>query len=192
VIGAQQLGKKYGPRWIFRGLDFTLNEGDRLVIVGKNGSGKSTLLRLLAGLLTPSEGSVNHNFQDYRNDLGYAALEMSLYSHLTPSEHLQLTAKLRNCNPQTQDLLQKVGLTETTDLPAGQLSTGQRARLKLAIAIQPNPRVLLLDEPGASLDEAGRQLIQEICDKQTQHGCLIVATNMPEERRLATHELDLG
>jgi ABC-type multidrug transport system ATPase subunit len=191
VIGAQQLGKKFGPRWVFRGLTFNLSRGDRLVIVGRNGSGKSTLLRSLAGLLTPSEGKVTWDFGDYRTGLGYAALEMSLYGHLTSEEHLSLSSRLRNCESRTAELLERVGLVGSTRLPVGQLSTGQRARLKLALAIQPRPSVLLLDEPGASLDEDGRNLVSEICEEQTRAGCLIVATNMPEERRMATLELEL-
>ena len=192
VIAASNLGKRYGSRWIFRGLTFEVPQGQRLVICGRNGSGKSTLLRLLAGLLSPSEGRVEHEQGDYRTSLGYAALDMALYGHLSAREHLELAARLRGCEAKSADLLDRVGLTHATHLPASQHSTGMRARLKLALAIQPEPAVLLLDEPGASLDEQGRELVAALCDEQTQRGCLIIATNDPNERRLATHELRLG
>jgi heme exporter protein A len=192
VIGAENLGKRFGTRWIFRGLSFEVGPGERLVVVGRNGSGKSTLLRSLAGLLSPSEGRVRWEFGDYRTGLGYAALEMSLYAHLSSEEHLRLAARLRGCDGRYEELVERVGLGESRHLPVGQLSTGQRARLKLALAIQPRPAVLMLDEPGASLDEEGRRLVDEICDEQTRSGCLIVATNAKEERRLATHELELA
>lgn len=190
MIGAQDLGKRFGARWVFRGLNFEVEPGQRLVVLGPNGSGKSTLLRVLAGLLQPSSGSVSSHFDDYRTGIGYAALDMSLYAHLTPLEHLSLAARLRGCDPRG-DILQRVGLAGHRDLPAAQLSTGLRMRLKLALALQPRPRVLMLDEPGASLDDAGRELLDAICAEQVADGCVIIATNDARERRAATHELEL-
>lgn len=192
MLSAENLGKRFGARWIFRGLTFTLEPGQRLVILGHNGSGKSTLLRTLAGLLTPSEGRVVPPEGDARLTLGYAALEMALYPSLTVAEHLRLTADLRGCEDRTDELLEEVGLAYAKSVPAAQLSTGMKARLKLSLALQPRPQVLLLDEPGASLDEHGRELIERVLQSQAIHGAAIVATNDPRERRLATHELALA
>lgn len=189
---AEGLGKRYARRWLFRDLSFEVERGQRLAILGHNGSGKSTLLRLLAGLLTPSEGRVVPPEGDLRHAVGYAALEMALYAPLTVDEHLQLSADLRGCDARSDELLGMVNLAYARDLPAGQLSTGMKARLKLAMAIQPRPSVLLLDEPGAALDEEGRDLVRRIAEEQTARGALIVATNDPTERRLATHELELA
>lgn len=188
---AEGLGKRYGRRWLFRDLSFDLEKGQRLAILGHNGSGKSTLLRLLAGLLTPSEGRVVPPEGDPRTALGYAALEMALYASLTVVEHLELAGRLRGVPARTDELLDEVGLAYARDLPAGQLSTGMKARLKLAMAVQPRPWALLLDEPGAALDEEGRALVARIAEAQTARGALVVATNDPRERRLATHELVL-
>jgi ABC-type multidrug transport system ATPase subunit len=188
---AEGLGKRYGRRWLFRDITFELEKGQRLAILGQNGSGKSTILRLLAGLLSPTEGKVIPPEGDPRTNLGYAALEMALYSALTVEEHLRLAAQLRGCDDRADELLQTVGLAYARNLPAGQLSTGMKARLKLAMAVQPRPSVLLLDEPSAALDEQGRALVAQIAEEQTSRGALIVATNDPQERRLATHELAL-
>jgi ABC-type multidrug transport system ATPase subunit len=87
--------------------------------------------------------------------------------------------------------LELIQLGYAKDVPAGQLSTGMKARLRVAMAIQAKPKVLLLDEPGAGLDEAGRSLIDLVTAEQAARGCLIVATNDPLERRLATLELQL-
>jgi len=191
VLRVDRLGKKYSGRWIFRGLSFELAVGDRLVVLGRNGAGKSTLLRTIAGLTAKTEGSVTWPAGDIRLTLGLCALEQSLYSQLTIAEHLQLTADLRGCLPRIDELLEKVNLGYARSMPAGQLSTGMKARLKLAIAIQANPLALLLDEPGAGLDEEGRILVDQIASEQSDRGCLIVATNDPAERRLANLELQL-
>lgn len=166
--------------------------GQALVILGRNGAGKSTLLRTLAGLSLPSEGSVQYPEGDLRHLLGVSSLEGALYPHLSAAEHLEFTAKARGCEPRTQELLDEVGLITATDLPAGRFSTGMKARLRLAIAVQHRPPILLLDEPGAGLDAAGRGLTEAVCARQRSIGALVIATNDPSERRFATHELDLG
>lgn len=192
MLEVERLGKRYGSRWVFRGLAFRLERGDRLVVVGRNGAGKSTLLKVLAGLLPPSEGSVILPEGDARQTIALSALDQALYPQLTFAEHLQLAADLRGCEARTDELIDMVDLRAARNLPASQLSTGMRARVRMALAIQARPAVLLLDEPGASLDEAGRALVDLIAQAQAEHGCLIVATNEPQERRLATLELELA
>lgn len=161
----------------------------RLVVRGRNGAGKSTLLRTLAGLIRPTEGTVRLPEGDPRVQLGYGALEQALYGPLTVREHLEFFARLRSCPARTDELLEQIGLGYAADFPARSLSTGMKARLKLAIAIQARPEVLLLDEPGAGLDAAGRELVETILDGH--RGPLVLATNDEAERRFATHELEL-
>jgi len=191
VLRVDCLGKRYADRWIFRQLNFSLNGGDALVVVGPNGSGKSTLLRIIAGLIDPTEGAIEQPQGDPRTTTGFSALDMQVYSHLTVSEHLEITARLRGI-AYDDNLLTRVGLQERKNQAAIELSSGMRARLKLALAIQSQPTLLLLDEPGAGLDETGRALLDQICEQQRQRGCLVVATNDPSERRLGTLELDLA
>ncbi len=187
MLAAQALGKRYGDRWIFRGVSFELEVGQCLVISGNNGSGKSTLVRCLAGLILPSEGAVS----GYET-MGYAAIELQPYGNLTAREHLELFGKMKGCEPDVEKKLETVGLSEAADVPAGQMSTGMKARLKLALALQSDPKVLILDEPGASLDEGGRDLLDQICLNQRKTGALVVATNDPLEKRWGTHEICMG
>jgi len=171
---------------LFRGIEIELQKGDCLAVTGRNGSGKSTLLKCLVGLVPPSEGSVK-----IEGELGYSSLDLSVYPALSAREHLELSADLRGCKVRTQELLELVGLTSAMDQMASEFSTGMRARLKLAIALQVNPAVLVLDEPGASLDQAGRNLLSTIIEDQKTRGACLIATNESFELSFATHRLEI-
>lgn len=192
MLTVEKLGKRFGSRTLFRNVSFTLEKGDSLVVLGNNGAGKSTLLKVIAGLVPPSEGSVILPEGDPRRTLSLSALDLAVYPHLTVLEHLELSAHLRACAPRADELIGKVGLGSHRNQFAGKLSTGLRNRLKLAIALQPDPLALLLDEPGASMDEAGRANLDWVAEEQRRRGVLIVATNDPQERRLGTHEITIG
>lgn len=182
------LGKRYGSRWLFRNLSFQLERGDKLVVLGRNGSGKSTLLKVLAGLIAPTAGTVDAG-GPLREVLGYAALDLALYPELTAPEHLELSAALRGCEANAESLLERVQLTVPRDLVAKRFSSGQRMRLKIALAIQHNPNVLILDEPTAGLDESGREFVRNLV--QSFEGVVIFATNVPGEEALANYAIEL-
>lgn len=186
MLGVSNLGKRYGPRWLFRNLEFELEKGDCLVVLGENGSGKSTLLKVLIGLLEPTEGKVRA-----QSKVGYSALDLAVYPALTAREHLELSGDLRHIPADADSLLAKVGLTKAANQMAQEFSTGMRARLKIAIALQAKPEVLILDEPGAGLDEIGRNLISEVVADQLKVGAVVLATNDPNERRFASFELEI-
>lgn len=192
MLSAANLGKRFGKRWIFRNVSFEAARGEALVVVGHNGVGKSTLLKCLVGLMSPSEGRVGLPESDARPDVGYASVEQSLYSHLTAREHLGLFARMRGCPPRQDELADKVGLRDAMDRFVGEFSTGMKGRLRIALAIQPEPALLVLDEPGAGLDEAGRDVVQAVCEEQRARGVLVVATNDPLERRFGDLELELA
>jgi ABC-type multidrug transport system ATPase subunit len=192
VLEVESLGKRYGDRWIFRDLNFSVETGQCLLIAGQNGSGKSTLVRTLAGLNPPSHGRVSFD-GERRREVGYMALESQPYTNLTPLEHLQLFARMQGTKARPE-VLDEVGLTALIKgkITAGQMSSGMKARLKLALAIQSEPRLLILDEPGTALDEAGRRVLRQVREAQLKRGAIIIATNDPTEREGATHELWLG
>lgn len=195
MLQATRLGKKYNSQWVFRGIEFCLEKGECLLVTGPNGSGKSTLLRLLAGLESPTEGSIEKNIRDARKDIGFASPELRLYANLTGLEHLQLTARLRGCDVNsgnTHVLLNDVGLSLDCKKPTSAYSTGMRARLRLAMAIQTKPKILLLDEPSVSLDENGREILKNIIANQRNRGCIILATNDPYDRQFGEWEINLG
>lgn len=184
------LGKRFGRRWIFRGVTFSLVSGQCLVVLGHNGAGKSTLLKVVCGLEPASEGVTET--PDLRTRVAASTLDSSLYSALSATEHLELAGQLRGVPPRCSEMLARVDLSYAADVWAGQMSTGMRARLKLALALQTDPDLLILDEPGAGLDEAGRALIESVIEEQKGRGAVLIATNDPAERRFATHELLLA
>ena len=191
VLEVNGLGKRYGDRWLFRNLTFHLHKGDALIVLGRNGAGKSTFLKAVAGLLVPTEGNVSCNVADTRTGLSLSAIELALYPALTLREHLRLASNLRGCDAREEELLSRIGLTHAANLSASKISTGMKARLKLALAIQPNPEILILDEPGAGMDESGVELVRAVCAEQTERGVLLLATNDPREKGLGTLELEL-
>lgn len=184
MIQAENLGKRFGTAWVFRSLSFEVLPGQCLVVMGRNGAGKSTLLKTLSGLITPTEGKVSAD-----SAIAHSALDQATYSELSPREHL----KFFDQTGDPDSWLTQVGLeVQAWDRPCGNLSTGMRARVKLAIALQSKRKILLLDEPSAGIDEAGRAVFASaIQSVLSDRGVVILATNDQLDRRLATHELEL-
>jgi ABC-type multidrug transport system ATPase subunit len=190
LLAAHDLGHRFGSRWLFRHLEIELRPGDVLGVVGRNGSGKSTLLRALGLLLSPAEGEVRlGGGRDPRLALGYSGIDLNLYPALTAREHMAFAARVRGIE---EGSLDDVGLADAADRPAGQFSTGMRARLKLALALQSKPDVLLLDEPSAALDAEGQDLVARAIDRQRASGAVAIATNDSADRRYLTHVLEIG
>lgn len=187
MLSARGLAKWYGGARVFEGVHFDLARGDILAITGPNGSGKSTLLRIIAGLETQTNGDVERSASDA---LGYAGPELGLYAHLTGAEHVSFVSALRSVAPDF-GLLAYVGLSGAEHKRIGAYSTGMKSRLRLALALMGRPALLLLDEPGASLDAQGRRLVADIVREQAKQGAVLLATNDPEERLLADMELRL-
>lgn len=192
LLKVERLSKRFGTHWLFQDLSFSLHSGECLILEGHNGSGKSTLLRILAGLESPTQGSVGTNWQNPRVDVSYCGLDQAVFPNLSVREHLRLFAEIRGLEVKLDDILAKTGLIDHADHLSTQLSTGLRSRLKIAIAIQSQPRLLIWDEPGVALDEMGKKLIESIVRDQLQRGALVLATNDPAERRFGTHLLNLS
>jgi ABC-2 type transport system ATP-binding protein len=160
---ADRLSKRYGQKWALRDCSLTVPDGRLCALVGPNGAGKSTLLQLTAGLIKPSGGRVEtlgsrpNQDREWLAQIGYLAQELPLYKRLTADELLGMG---RHLNPGWDDAFARrrlTGLGFPLDQPVGQLSGGERAQVALALALGKRPRLLLLDEPVASLDPLARQ-----------------------------------
>src|SRR5262249_6587056 len=152
AIQVEKLSKAFSNRSVLRGLSVTIQGGERLLVRGPNGSGKSTFLRILAGLLTPSTGTVNvlsseveiQNSDWRRRRTGYLSPDLTLYDEFSALENLEFFARARGLG-RNQDrdrgILARVGLGDRVHDPLGTLSTGLRQRAKLAFALQGEPRI---------------------------------------------------
>lgn len=187
TLQLSQLEKSFGAKTVFSNVSF-VHRCNSLGIAGANGSGKSTFLKCLGGLLRPSAGSIewkeNDNFLEkerFRKRLGYAAPYINLYDELSCRENLIFLAKVRHereYSSQIDEWIEKVELDHAKNQPFGSLSTGQQQRLRLAAALFHQPDILLLDEPGSNLDEAGKKLISDISEVfKAEDKLLILASN---------------
>jgi heme exporter protein A len=201
-LRCRNVGKRFGERWVFRGLDLEVLQGQVLVVAGANGSGKSTLLRLIAGLTPSTEGeialemaggSLPASFVSKR--LGWSATDGALYGAMSALEHLRWWAMLHDDNVSDQQLLAHLRhyeLDNRTGDWVKTFSTGMKQRLRLAIATLCEPVLLLLDEPGAGMDTQGRELLKRVIDEQRTRGITLLATNQPDEYALGTLMLRMG
>ncbi|MFE5481712.1 ABC transporter ATP-binding protein [Streptomyces sp. NPDC056527] len=177
ALSTEGLGKRYDGReagWALRDCSFSLPAGRVCAVVGPNGAGKSTLLALAAGLLRPTEGSVQ---APAREHLAYVAQDKPLYPQLTVDETLRLGREL---NPGRWDGAVAERITAGLD-PATRvrsLSGGQRTRVALALALGKRPELLLLDEPMADLDPLARhELMGVLMADAAERGTTVVMSS---------------
>jgi len=202
-IRLNDVSQMFEGREVLHQLTQSFHGGSVTAIAGANGSGKSTLLRLAARLMLPTSGTVETFLDgisihgaDYRRLLAMATPEMELYTRLTVRENLAFLLSARGVlyeEAYLQELLARVGLpAEVLTRMTGQLSTGMRQRVRLAVVLGVDAEVWLLDEPGLALDEHGRALLLNETRAAAKRGRLILwATNEPEERKAADACFDL-
>ena len=189
----QDVTKRYGSRPVWQHLAGEIAAGEVLVVSGSNGSGKSTFLRLLCGLEQPNAGTIHYEWRDQlispttmRPQIGLVAPDVALYRELTALEHLRFFAATRGLALDAATMvaqLADVGLAGREYDRVAAYSSGMALRLKYAVALLHRPAVLLLDEPTAMFDDAGRALVAAIIQAQRTRGITIIATN--DERELA-------
>jgi heme exporter protein A len=194
VIRGRGVEKRYGHRRALAPVDVELERGGFLVVTGPNGSGKTTLLRLVAGLASPSGGTLE--VAGDRSTLGFLGHEPLLYRDLTALENLDLYGRLYRV-PERRErigmLLERHGLWEVRNERVGSYSRGMTQRLALCRALLHEPQLLVLDEPFTALDAEGAALLDRQLADVAGEATVVVATHEPERvAPLATARLALG
>ena len=187
-IRIEGLGRRFGVRWVLRGVTLTVAPGQVVGLLGANGSGKSTLLRVVGTLLKPNAGSVTVSGLDIERDangvrrqLGYLAHTAGVYDDLTARENLEFAADmLGQPRDSVSGVLYRVGLASVADQRARGFSAGMRRRLALGRLILRKPSVLLLDEPYSNLDADGVSLMNSVVTDTIDGGGAVM---------IALHEL---
>ena len=203
VLKAEKLSKNFNRRTVIRDISFTLVPGDSLAVTGKNGSGKSTLIKILAGVLSPSTGSVAYEnsgiplLQDeIRTLVGFVSPYLQYYEEFTAVEILDIIARIRvsgaNDPARRKDLMERFSLWERKDDIVRTYSSGMKQRLKYVVALEHSPSVLLLDEPTSNLDEDGIAVVRNVVAEYSKRGVLVIATNDASEASWCGRQLKVG
>jgi iron complex transport system ATP-binding protein len=179
ILRLSDVQVRRGGRTLLGPLDWSIAPGERWVVLGPNGSGKTTLVHVASTYLWPTRGTVEVlgetigrvDARELRRRVGYAGagLEAAIDPALTSLE-VVVTARHAALGPwwheytdadrdRARSLLADIGAGDLADRPFGQLSTGERRRVQIARALMPAPELLILDEPGASLDLGARETL---------------------------------
>ncbi|MEK5477834.1 ABC transporter ATP-binding protein [Paenibacillus sp. FSL R5-0407] len=187
-LSVTQLIKKFGSRTAVKGISFELEEGGCTALLGPNGAGKTTTLRMLAGLLSPTSGSVAIDGKGTseiasRNQIGYLPQHPSFYGWMTGKEYVVYAAGLSGMNgkqasAEADMILEKVGLKDAARRRISGYSGGMKQRLGLAQALVHRPRLLLLDEPVSALDPLGRREVMDLLQQLRQETTILLSTHV--------------
>jgi len=185
ALSAQSLMCVRGDRTLFDNLNFSVDIGTCLHVIGANGSGKTSLLRIVCGLLRPEQGTLKwhrpdqHDNRSIYSDIAYVGHKDALKNELSAAENLSFYQQM-NANEDddlVDDYLGRLGLLASADLFAHQLSFGQRRRLAFARLLVKKFTLWVLDEPFTGIDTEGRELIEQLCLAHLNNQGMIILTN---------------
>ena len=197
-----ELSKAYNNKEAVKNISFKINKNEIVGILGPNGCGKTTTIGMILGLLKPSKGKVLINgveIEDKRvellNSLNFISPYIELPKKLTVKQNLEVYGRLydvKNLGIKIEYLTEKLRLNEIIYKITGELSSGQKNRVSLAKSIINDPKVLLLDEPTASLDPETGDFVRSFLEnyqKEKEASILLASHNMAEVERLCSSVL---
>ena len=182
--------RRFGNRWVLRGINFDAEAGHAVALMGRNGSGKTTLLRVISTLLRPTKGrgrifghelvSEAHEIREFTGYLGHHA---GIYDDLTAEENLRFSLRMAGLADRDSDIarvLTEVDLLDDRYSRVRGFSAGMRRRLALGRLLLRPPKLLLLDEPYASFDQPGIDFVNRFARRIADEGGIVI---------IATHDL---
>ena len=197
LVEVKNIKKNYGNNEAVKGISFSIEENEILGLLGPNGSGKTTTIGMLLGLLKPTSGEIFINGQKLEGNrieileqINFISPYIELPKKLTVKQNLTVYGKLykiNNINERIEFLSEKLRLEGLLNSITGELSSGQKNRVSLAKALINEPKVLLLDEPTASLDPEVGDFVRSFLEdykKEKKISILLASHNMNEVTRL--------
>ena len=202
LVEVQNIKKNYGKKEAVKGISFNVEEDEILGLLGPNGSGKTTTIGMLLGLLKPTSGQIfinNLKLEENRIEIleiiNFISPYIELPKKLTVKQNLYVYSKLykvQNIKERIEYLSEKLRIGELLNSITGELSSGQKNRVSLAKALINEPKVLLLDEPTASLDPEVGDFVRTFLEnykKEKKISVLLASHNMDEVKRLCSSVL---
>ena len=202
MIEVKNLQKKFETLEAVKKINFNIKKNQTLALLGPNGCGKTTTIGMLLGLITPTSGQIfitekelnykNHQFLDIMN---FASPYVELPKKLTVLENLKVYGRMyliKNLSDKIEQLVEDLNLKPFLNKKTGELSSGQKNRVSLAKSLINNPKILLLDEPTASLDPDTGDYIRSYLEKykiENNVSILLASHNMAEVMRLSDYVL---
>jgi len=192
VFSLKAVRHRYGAREVLRLERFEASQGEKWLVLGPSGSGKSTLLHILAGLLRPTEGSV-----EVARPIGIVPQKLHLIRSLDVEQNLLLAQYLAGAKQEparAAQVLAGVALADRAHARPHQLSHGQAQRVAVARAVMNRPRLLIADEPTSNLDDAHCAAALDLLEAQAAEcgATLVVATHDARAKPRFERRLELG
>ena len=185
ILKVTGLRKSYRKKIILNNVTFEVNSGEIIGIVGANGCGKSTLLRMLAGADKPDTGLIEYNGQissknpaQFKKYIGYIPQENPLFENLSVIDNLSF--HYCGCMESLPPVMERFGLDKYTHYTVNKLSGGMKKRLSIACSLAGAPSILILDEPGASLDIVCKTDICDYLSNYSKNGGTVIITSHEE------------
>jgi len=193
LLNLEEVSKRFGFRNILKDINFSINTGEFVMLIGNNGAGKSTLLRIISSLMKPSKGQIifrgtkqNDNILEWLRIMGTITHEDRLYADLNSKDNLRIYGNLygvEQLNSKIDDVLVKIDLVHVALLPVRNFSSGMKKRLMIGRLMLYQPEILILDEPYSGLDQNSFCWFHEYLQQFHQQGFTVL---------MATHQLELG
>jgi len=168
-IEVKNLKKQFKTTEAVKGIDFSINQSETLALLGPNGCGKTTTIGMLLGLITPTSGNIfingqelNYKDHQFLNIMNFASPYVELPKKLTVLENLKVYGRMyliKNFKEKIDQLIEDLNLKNFLNKRTGELSSGQKNRVSLAKSLINDPKILLLDEPTAHLDDESEAAI---------------------------------
>lgn len=199
-ISLEHISKRFQRHWIFKDVNFSCTSPGAYAILGPNGSGKSTLLRIIAGMQSPSAGTITYDNngktitkEQVFSQVSFCAPSQEIVEEFTLAEFLEFHFSFKKIHPglTVAEIINITGLQDARDKPISDYSSGMKQRVKLAQAIFTDCPLVLLDEPCTNLDDEGVLQYRDWIEQYTKDKLVIVASNDAREYYFCREQLKM-